>query len=75
MVFFLPALPEGQRTKIAHGLVRANLVIGILPSQKLPFREATSREKFSDFMELFSVGTLCSFYTAVELGGAGWKNE
>jgi hypothetical protein len=68
-------LPEGEELagcEIAQGLVGADLVIGMLPILKGPAKGGDLQVAVIDFIEFLRVGTLSSFHTPIQLGGAGW---
>src|SRR4030067_3403162 len=73
---FLRAFPiEGQRCYLAESLVWPVGVVDILPSAKKLVDLGERGNRCETVVELLLVGTLGTLDVAVELGGAGWKNE
>src|SRR3989304_2750040 len=73
---FLRAFPvEGQRCCLAESLVWSVGVVDILPSAKELVDLGERGGRCETVVELLLVGTLGTLDVAVELGGAGWKDE
>src|SRR3990172_11548317 len=73
---FLRAFPEeGQRCCLAESLVWAVGVVDILPSAKKLVDLGERGDRCETVVELLLMGTLGTLDVAVELGGAGWKDE
>src|SRR3989337_72786 len=73
---FLRAFPvEGQRCCLAQSLVWPVGVVDILPSAKKLVDLGERGDRCETVVEFLLVGTLGTLDVAVELGGAGWKDE
>src|SRR3972149_5007010 len=73
---FLRAFPvEGQGCCLAESLVRPVAVVNVLPSAKKLVDLGERGDRWETVVELLLVGTLGTLDVAVELGGAGWKDE
>src|SRR4030066_1612035 len=73
---FLRAFPvEGQRCCLAESLVWPVGVMDILPSAKKLVDLGERGDRCETVVELLLVGALGTLDVAVELRGAGWKDE
>ena len=61
--------------KVVEGLVRADVVVGVLPTEQLSRQAGDVRLRQAVVVELLAVGAVRPLDAAVELRAARWEEE